>query len=268
MAVTGDIPQEVEVFGVTYERFALAKLFRRLIRKQRIKTVLEYPASGAKAMPSLYSLGFALAGCRVTLVDPDPDGLQVWQELGLAERLSSLTEKEARERIEAGERWDLAWNFMVLPARERPEESARWMMRSSRRWLMVVHVNRFNVGFGLHRTVHRLWKIPWTHGDLRFFSPFRTKAFLRDLGAHSLCWGVVDCPPWPDSPGFRDLRLHRLGDRPRRWVSPYADYLRADRFPAWMKWVYLGERFPIPRLLKLPYSHLFYVIGRVDREAA
>lgn len=265
MVVTGDIQEEVEVFGVTYERYALGKLFHRLVRRFQIKTALEYPASGAKAMPSLYSLGLALSGCEVTLVDPDPDGLQIWRRLRLSDYLSTLSSEEVEARIESGERWDLCWNFMVLPTQEHPEEYARRMMRAAR-WLMLVHVNRFNVGFGMHRTVHRLWKIPWTHGDLRFFSPFRTAEFLRGLETRSLTWDVVDCPPWPDSPGFRDLRLHRWGSRPHRWLSPYADYLSENRFPSWMKWVYIGERLPLPRWLKLPYAHLFYIIAEVHRE--
>ena len=104
-------------------------------------------------------------------------------------------------------------------------------------------------------------------GEVKFFSPFKTAQFLRSAGLKKIRWGVVDCPPWPDSPGFRDLRLHRLGDQPRKWVSPYVDYLQSKKFPGWMKWVYLGERLPVPNLIKLPYSHLFYIIGQVSDEA-
>jgi hypothetical protein len=127
-------------------------------------------------------------------------------------------------------------------------------------------VNRFNVGFNLHRTVHRFYKIPWTHGDVRLFSPFYTGKCLRRQGLSKIHWGVVDCPPWPDSPGFRDLRLHRQGDHPRWWVLPYIDYLQRGSFPGWMSWVYGGERLPIPNFMKLPYAHLYYALAQVGDE--
>jgi hypothetical protein len=268
MAVTDNIPTEIEVFGVSYERYALQHLFKRLTDKLQLKSILEIPASGAKAMPSLYSLGFALAGCDVSLVDADTHGLEIWSQLQLTERLAILTWDQVNEAIENGQTWDLSWNFMVVLGHEDPKSLIELLARSSHKWILLTHVNRFNVGFSMHRTVHRLWKIPWTHGDIKFFSPFATAQYLRQIGLKNVRWGVVDCPPWPDSPGFRDLRLHRLGDQPKNWVSPYVEYLQNNKFPGWMKWVYVGERLPIPNLFKLPYSHLFYIIGQVNDEAS
>lgn len=268
MAVNPDLVVEREVFGVTYERYALQKLCARLVRKLGIATVLEMPVSGAKAMPGLYSMGFALAGCDVTLAGADPAAVQSWHEVGLQDKLTCMSREEALATAQTGSRWDLVWNFMVLPTAQDPRALLAEMAGVSRRWLMVAAVNRFNVGFNLHRTVHRIYHIPWSHGEVRFFSPFHTGAFLRRQGLRRVGWGVVDCPPWPDSPGFRDLRLHRQGDRPRRWISPYLDCLRRNTFPAWMKYVYLGERLPVPKSLKLPYAHLYYALGRISDETS
>ena len=262
-----EIPTEIEVFGVTYERYALERLFARLVKKLGLRSVLEIPASGAKAMPSLYSLGFALAGCQVTLVDAQPDGLKVWQDSGLTDKLTVYRADEIPDVAATGKRWDLCWNFMQLPISTDPQSMVKKMASYSRKWLMTINVNRFNVGFSMHRTVHKLWKIPWTHGDIRFFSPFHTCRFFSEFGYKDLKWGVVDSPPWPDSPGFRDLRLHRLGENEKRWVSPYIQYLKDNNFPGWYKWVYRGERFPLPRTLKLPYSHLYWALCRVNNEA-
>ncbi|MBU1881319.1 hypothetical protein KKA08_04740 [bacterium] len=262
MAVTEAIPTEVEVFGVTYERYALDKLFARLVPKHGISTVLEHPASGAKAMPSLYSLGFAQAGCQVTLADAEEEGTRLWSEVGLHDRLE-IVDGDELERTER--QWDLCWNFMVLPTAEDPRETVNNLVQRSSKWVLFVHVNRFNVGFNMHRTVHKVYKIPWSHGDIRFFSPFQTGHFLKECGLKDISWGVVDSPPWPDSPGFRDLRLHRMGDKPKKWESPYVDHLKSGQFPGWLKYVYAVERFPIPTVCKLPYSHLFYIMARVDR---
>lgn len=266
MAVVSDSKTEVEVFGVTYERYALARLFSRLSDTLQIKTVIELPASGAKAMSSLYSLGFALAGCQVTLVDADPAGVHIWHDLGLGNNLQIVDNTQVEVMLEEGRRWDLCWNFAVLPTETDPERTALRMVRCTTKYWMVVHVNRFNVGFNMHRTVHRLWKIPWTHGDVDFFSPFKTARFMHRLGLKKVRWGVVDCPPWPDSPGFRDLRLHRSVLKDKAWVSPYVNHVKQGNFPYWMKWVYWGERLPLPSMLKLPYAHLFYAIGQVDHE--
>jgi hypothetical protein len=261
MAVGVEIVER-EVFGVTYERYALQKLCARLVKRLKLTSVLELPASGAKAMPGLYSLGFALAGCHVTLVDADLQARQIWEGLGLGSKLTCLS----RGEFGTVPQWDLVWNFAVLPSADDPAGLARQMASLSRRWLMVAAVNRFNVGFNMHRLVHRLYNIPWSHGDVRFFSPFYTSAYLRHLGLQKVSWGVVDCPPWPDSPGFRDLRLHRQGDKPRQWLSPYVECVRSGVFPTWMRGVYRGERLPIPATLKLPYAHLYYAVGRVAHE--
>ena len=266
MALDSDLPIETEVFGVTYERYALQKLFARLTRKLGLHSVIEMPAGGAKAMPSLYSLGFALAGCQVALVDADPEAERLWYRTGQGEHLTLIESGEISRECTTGHCWDLCWNFAVLAASEQPEALVQRMAALSRNWLLFVGVNRFNFGFPFHRSVHRRHNIPWSHGDLRFFSPFDTMAFLRDLGFQKVEWGLVDCPPWPDSLGFRDLRLHRQGDRPRRWHSPYVEHLIADQFPLWMKMIHLGERLPLPRLMKLPYAHLFYVYCRTSRE--
>jgi len=262
MAVAENLPAEVEVFGVTYERFALAKLFSRLVSRYDLKTVLENPASGAKAMPSLYSLGFGKAGCQVTLVDADEEGTRLWSKVGLDNQLELLDQADLKT---SERKWDLCWNFMVLPTADNPRQAVIDLMKFSRRFILFIHVNRFNVGFNMHRTVHKIYQIPWSHGDIRFFSPFKTARFLKQCGLNNISWGVVDSPPWPDSPGFRDLRLHRMGDKPRKWQSPYIEYLKSKQFPGWVKPVYAIERFPIPKVCKLPYSHLFYILGQVNR---
>jgi len=267
MAVDSNVRIETEVFGVTYERYALQKLFARLTRKLSLSSMIEMPASGAKAMPSLYSLGFALAGCQVALVDADPEAERLWYRAEMGEHLTLIESGEISQECAAGHCWDLCWNFVVLPTAPKPEELVQRMASLSRKWLLFVGVNRFNVGFPFHRAVHRRHNIPWSHGDLRFFSPFDTSAFLENLGFRDIHWGLVDCPPWPDSLGFRDLRLHRQGDRRLHWHSPYVERLIEDHFPLWMKIIYMSERLPLPRWMKLPAAHLFYVYCRIPHEA-
>ncbi|MFQ9703507.1 MAG: hypothetical protein ACLR0U_17545 [Enterocloster clostridioformis] len=45
--------------------------------------------------------------------------------------------------------------------------------------------------------------------------------------------GFVDCPVWPDSLGFRDVRLHRMNVdfNTMDWETPYTQMLAQNRFP-------------------------------------
>ena len=55
--------KEVEVFGVTYDRYVLLQLHKALTCDLNLKRIVEMPSHGAKAAGSLYSIGFGLAGC-------------------------------------------------------------------------------------------------------------------------------------------------------------------------------------------------------------
>ncbi len=73
---------EIEGKGLDYERYALNKLFKRLVHTYGIRNVLEIPAKGEKAMPSIYSIAFGEAGCEVTLVNAEEKSKGAWQKLG------------------------------------------------------------------------------------------------------------------------------------------------------------------------------------------
>lgn len=259
---------ETEPYGVEYERFALQKLFDRLAGRYDIKTVLELPATGAKAMPSIYSLGWALAGCHVTLVNGDRKVSSVWERLGLREQIEFITVNDIVETGLPDKTYDLVWNFNVLPGKSQWERFLDEMARLSNKYLMFIHVNSYNVGFPFHRWAHRRTGIPWSHGDVRFNSPGKFKRILQERGYPIKEIGVVDCPCWPDSLGFRDIRLHRQVDNTKEveWRSHYLEWVETGGFPVWLKMVYLLEKLPIPLLLKYIYAHLFYVIVDSARE--
>ena len=51
--------KEVEVFGVTYDRYVLLQFHKLLVRSLNLRDVVEMPSHGAKADGSLYSIGSA-----------------------------------------------------------------------------------------------------------------------------------------------------------------------------------------------------------------
>lgn len=254
---------EIEGKGLDYERFAMRKLFRRLVPELELQSVLELPAKGEKAMPSLYSLAFAEAGCAVTLVDPQPQSRWAWEKLGYPVTWLEGTAPDASGLPDAA--FDLVWNFMFLSQVENKARLLSEMRRLSRRWVLYIGVNRFNPGFFSHRAVHRWFDVPWTHGDVRFMNPFHVARYFRE---HGLCvrqQGIVDAPPYPDSLGFRDMRLHRMNVDLNEidWDSRTLGWMQADRYPLKLHLLYLFERLPLPWRLKLIYSHLFWVLAEV-----
>ncbi len=252
---------EIEGKGLDYERYALDKLFRRLVGRYGIQSVLELPAGGEKAMPSIYSLAFGAAGCAVTLVNAVEKSKRAWRELGIAVRYRDCADP-TRTGIEPGGH-DLVWNFMALAQHADKRALLAEMTRLSRRYVMFVGVNRFNPGFFSHRLAHRICDVPWNHGDVSFMNPFRVRRFFAGAGLRVARTGVVDTPPYPDSLGLRDMRLHRMNVDLSTidWDSRTLGWMKTGRFPLKLKLFYLLESLPLPWVVKLPYAHLFWVLG-------
>jgi len=252
---------EMEGKGLDYERYALNRLFHRLVRRHGFRSVLEIPAKGEKAMPSIYSLAFGQAGCQVDLVNGETRSRGAWARLGYP-----VTWHDCPDPCHTGlpaASYDLVWNFMVLPQFAERDALLAEMVRLSRRYLLFIAVNRFNPGFFSHRLVHRVSGVPWTHGDVRFMSPFHTRRFLRAHGLRVLRLGAVDTPPYPDSLGFRDMRLHRMNVDLNTidWDSRTLGWMQSGRYPPKIHLLYLAERLPLPLPLKLLYAHLFWVLA-------
>jgi hypothetical protein len=254
---------EMEGKGLDFERYALSKLFHDLVASCGIESVLEVPAKGEKAMPSIYSIAFAEAGCRVTLVNAEEKSDWAWKELGYPV-VYRACDDPCRTGLPAAEH-DLVWNFMALAQSPAREALLREMARLSRRYVMFVGVNRFNPGFFSHRTAHRVFDVPWNHGDVRFMNPFFVSRWMDEQGLEVVRRGAVDCPPYPDSLGFRDMRLHRMNVDLNKidWDSRTIHWMKDGRYPPKIRMMYLFEQLPLPFPVKLVYAHLFWVLARV-----
>ena len=138
------------------------------------------------------------------------------------------------------------------------------MVRLSRGYVLFVAVNRFNPGFFSHRAVHRWFDVPWNHGDVSFMNPFHVRRFFGNNGLRVIRTGAVDTPPYPDSLGIRDMKLHRknLDLDKIDWDSRTIEWMKEGRYPLKLKLLYFFEWLPLPFQLKLVYAHLFYVLAR------
>lgn len=258
---------EREPFGITYDRFRLDQTFQRLRQTHGFQTVLEYPAEGAKAMPSIYSLALGAMGCDVTLVNPAEQGLQVWRDLGFTGRLNTVQVEDLRDAHELdAQQWDLVWNFVSVGFRPDFEAILSQMCRLSSRHVMTVHCNAYQLGYPWHRLLHRALRLPWTHGETDYFWPHRVRRAYRRVGATPVGFGLFDMPGWPDPPGFRDIRLHLNGGDDVAifdWHAPIQDYYQHGRLPALMPLLSRIESAPVPLPVRYLFSHLFYVLSEV-----
>jgi nucleoside-diphosphate-sugar epimerase len=258
------VVHEREPLGITYDRLRLEKTFQKLIKQRAIRTALELPAGGAKAMPSLYSLGLARQGVQVTLFDPDERGLAVWDRLQLPYRVVRGSDAAATG-IPSGE-YDLVWNFVTAGTDPAFPRIVAEMARVSKRYVMTVHTSGLNYGYPWHRFLHWLLRLEWTHGAPAAFFPSAVRGVYRRAALVPVDFGLFDMPFWPDPPGFRDVRLHRAAgakhaQRPIHWSAPIEQLYQGSAVPPLARLLGHIEELPWPDAFRYPFSHLFYVLG-------
>jgi len=262
--------KETEVFGVTYDRYVLLQLHIILTRQLGLKTVVEMPSHGAKAAGSLYSIGFGLAGCDVTLVNPEMDMMDGWDTLGLSQRITVHAEQDVYHSSFESNQFDLAWNFVTWTELKDPMAYLLEMRRISAKYVLLVTCNNFQPGYPWHRFLHLIFGIPWTHGQVKYNHITRVRKLYKNVGLDVVEFGAIDTPGWPDPSGPRDVRLHRRygvgsNGKPQEtphWDVPIIRYIKSGRFPEWMKRLGRWDMTFRRGVYKLPLSHLFYVLGR------
>jgi len=255
--------KEIEVFGVTYDRYVLLQLQKILVRELSLETILEMPSHGAKAAGSLYSIGFGLAGCRVTLVNPEPEMMYGWHQLGIADRVEALSNMDVYSTPFGDNRFDLAWNFVTWTELADVPAYLQEMKRISNRYILLVTCNNFQPGYPWHRLLHWLFGFPWTHGKVEYNHLPRVKRIFQQAGLGVIEYGAIDTPGWPDPSGPRDVRLHKSYAAPSQkpqWEVPIIEYSRTGRFPSWMRQLGRWDMAFRKGVFKLPLSHLFYVV--------
>lgn len=262
--------KEVEVFGVTYDRYVLLQLHGIFTRDFKLKRVVEMPSHGAKAAGSLYSIGFGLAGCDVTLVNPEQDMLKGWDELGIRSRMKAIDGIDPCRTPFSDGQFDMAWNFVTWTEMDDSEGYIKEMKRISNKYVLLVTCNNFQPGYPWHRLIHKVFRFPWTHGQVKYNHITMVKRVFREVGLKVVEYGAIDTPGWPDPSGPRDIRLHRnygkginesSGKKPN-WEVPIIQYVKTGQYPAWMKALGKWDMTFRKGLFKLPMSHLFYVLGK------
>ena len=262
--------KEIEVFGVTYDRYVLLQLHKIFTRELKLKNVVEMPSHGAKAAGSLYSIGFGLAGCQVLLVNPEMEMMAGWEELGINERVETTSNIDVYDSGMEKNRFDLSWNFVTWTELSDPEKYLAEMKRISNQYVLLITCNNFQPGYPWHRLLHRMFGFPWTHGQVEYNHITTVRRMFKKAGLNVVEYGAIDTPGWPDPSGPRDIRLHRRygakgQEQPAAkpdWEVPIIAYAKKNDFPGWMKALGRWDMTFRKGIFKLPMSHLFYVLGK------
>ncbi|MBW2263148.1 MAG: hypothetical protein JRG91_14355 [Deltaproteobacteria bacterium] len=253
---------EIEPIGITFDRLRLGAVQADLVRRFGWTRVIEVRAGGAKAKPSLYSLGFARAGCRVDLQGGSPEALDDWRALGLGGRVR-LLDDDLDGLASSGRSWDVAWNF-VTASRERAFVRMLGAMSRLAPHVMTVHCNGMHYGQPWHRFLHSALALEWTHGAWENEFPGMVGLAYRTAGLETAAVGFFDAPGWPDPPGFRDVRLHLSGvsggEDSVSWHAPIVDIYRTGSVPLALRLLALGEKLQ-PLLVRAVLAHLYLHVG-------
>jgi len=262
--------KEIEVFGVTYDRYVLFQHHQILTRELKLETIVDMPSHGAKAAGSLYSIGFGYAGCDVTLVNPEMEMLYGWEKLDIRDRVSAVEGVDLYNTEFGDNEFDLAFNFVTWTELADPLRYLAEMERISKNYVLLVTCNNFQPGYPWHRFLHKIFGFEWNHGQVEYNHITRVKKIFRQTGLNIVEYGAIDTPGWPDPSGPRDVRLHRrfekgkgeLPDKKPVWEVPFLDYVKSGNYPTWMKALGKWDMTFRKGVFKLPMSHLFYVLGK------
>jgi hypothetical protein len=259
------VKKEREVFGVTYDRYVLLQLHRIMTQELNLKNIVEMPSHGAKAAGSLYSIGFALEGCFVTLVNPEMDMMYGWEELGIQSKVGVISGRDVCHSGFEDGKFDLAWNFVTWTEVDDPPLYLLEMKRISRSYVLLVTCNNFQPGYPWHRLIHRIFGFPWTHGQVKYNHITKVRKMFKKCGLKVVEHGAIDTPGWPDPSGPRDIRLHKNFGAPTKkpvWEVPIIQYIKTGKYPGWMRALGKWDMAFRKGVFKLPMSHLFYVLGK------
>ena len=151
-----------------------------------------------------------------------------------------------------------------------PGPLSQEMKRISSKYVMLVTCNNFQPGYSWHRFLHLIFGFPWTHGQVEYNHITRVKKILRHIGMEIVEHGAIDTPGLAGSkrsqgcPFASQIWIGRSQSLPEKpvWEVPILNFIKTDRYPDWMRLLGKWDMLFRKGVVKLPLSHLFYVLGK------
>ena len=196
-----------------------------------------------------------------------------WEELGIQDRVKTISNIDVYNSGFKNNQFDLAWNFVTWTELADPPRYLEELKRISNKYVLLITCNNFQPGYPWHRLIHWLFGFPWTHGQVKYNHITAVRKLFKETGLKAIEYGAIDTPGWPDPSGPRDVRLHRRygskGHEPSKakpeWEVPIIEYVKSRKYPGWMKFLGRWDMTFRKGLVKLPLSHLFYVLGEIKK---
>lgn len=263
-----------EGYGTAYERYALNRFLEDIVKRFKIKSVLELPANGIMGVPGIKSIIFAKVGCKVTLAIPSEEILidvkKLWAALGLK---AEFVVADCIKTDLPSESYDLVWNFCVFEHMDNHSDLVKEMTRLSRRYVLVETQNIFNIGTVIHSTYHTIRGEKWDHGTRSDMDYRVVKKDVINSNLKIVEIDATDMPPWPDinmklgdvvsstgqerATGYRpSVKTKEVDEIVKLWNDTPGNSGVVDMFELW----YAIEK-TTPRFLRILYAHHPYVIA-------
>jgi SAM-dependent methyltransferase len=254
-----------EGMGTVYERIMINNYFRELMKKYNIESVFEGPSDGITGVRGVNSLIFAKNGKRVTYYTPSElefgKSKEIWKKIGNGLKNVEIKKGEPLKFPFKDNSFDLVWNFCIAEHFSDPVALVKEMKRISKKYVLIMNQNRYNIGTYPHVLYHRFMKQEWDHGDLKWMSFSGLNKMINKNGLKVVEKGVIDVPIWPDTwdtpvRGFFKKGMSSVG---KKWDWSFDKSL--DEENGMIKFSSIVEKLPIGRFLKLPLAHHLYVLA-------
>jgi SAM-dependent methyltransferase len=259
-----------EGLGTLYERFMLSRYFDKLIGKTKINNVLEGPGDGITGIRGINSLIFAINDIEVTYFTPCRRDAEIvtlsWKiiERSLGKKLKvniKLWDMSRGFKFPfSNDAFDLVWNFCIIEHFSRPEFIIREMSRVSRKYLLVMTQNVWNIGTIPHVVYHLFTGKPWDHGNPRNMRITLLEKLFKMARINILEKGVIDVPVWPDTWNVPLRGIIKVFLNEWRWTV-LNDFTLKTYEEKLKKYMVLEASSKIPRYIKLLWAHHLYCYG-------
>lgn len=254
----GDIKQESDVgLGVVYEQFRMNMLLERIIKKYKIKTVLESPVYGMAGLTGINSVALADFGLSVTLADKKKHIEKARIAWKTAKRKANFVEIKNEKLPFIDNEFDLAYNFSALWHTKNPEKIISEMTRVSK-IVLICMPNKQNP---LHQVRRLFGALPKKHS---WADEKKVTDSLKNKGYQIIETGLVDIPPWPDTEiSLKEMLLKFRLSKGKIWRWSMLDYyLGKKEIKKKIEKYYFIEDSILPIFIKKCWSHHFYVLAK------
>lgn len=191
-----------EGIGTVYERIVIDEYLTSIQKKYNLKTILESPADGVTGVPGINSLIFAQNGAEVTLSNPSNLMLDnakiVWRDKKLIGK-AKFVKCEIDALPFEPKSFDLVWNYCMFERFKEPEALILEMKKVSKKYVMIMTQNCWNLGTVVHYIYHKFCHLEWDHGFAGQMKIKAIKKALENCGLEEVERGTIDTPPWLDT---------------------------------------------------------------------